>query len=99
MLTFDRADILGEVIGIARRVFLDPSLEIEVAMTMDDEPNWDSMSHIALAVEVELRFGIEFALEDVEAIDSIGALVRMIETGLEQKGCLATRVTEDGYAA
>jgi acyl carrier protein len=45
-------------------------------------PCWDSMNHIALVVEAECRFGIEFRTSEIEDLKSISELVRAIETKL-----------------
>ena len=63
-------------------MFGDPLLEATLETTSDDVPRWDSMNHIALIVEAECRFGIEFRTAEIEDLKSIGELVRAIETKL-----------------
>ena len=58
--TIDRAAILAEVTDIFRTVLKDPCIELTPEMTGDDLPAWDSMNHIALVVEAECRFDIQF---------------------------------------
>jgi acyl carrier protein len=75
----DRTTILAEVSDSARLVFGDPLLDVTPATSLDDIPAWDSMSHIALVVEVEYRFDIEFQAAEIDDIRTIGELVTMIQ--------------------
>jgi acyl carrier protein len=67
-------------------VLSQPDLELTPRTTADDVPGWDSMSHIAVVVEAECRFGILFDTAEVEALQSVGALVRAIEA---KRACAA----------
>jgi acyl carrier protein len=73
-----RAEILAELNDIFRSAFADPSVELTLATTSDDLPGWDSMNHIAIVVEAECRFDIEFQVAEIEDITSIGELVELI---------------------
>jgi acyl carrier protein len=70
---------LSEVTGIFRAVFNDPGLELTLRSGPDDIPGWDSMTHIALLVEFECRFGIQFQTAEIESLYSVGELLRAIE--------------------
>ncbi len=71
--------VLAGVTEIFRSVFNDPSLELTSRSTADEVPGWDSMTHITLIVEAECRFGILFQAAEIEALHSVGELVRAIE--------------------
>jgi acyl carrier protein len=71
---------LAEVTGILREVLDDPDVELTPETVAGDVPGWDSMAHIALVVEVECRFGITFLAPEVEALQRVGDLLRLIET-------------------
>ena len=75
--------ILAEITDIARQVFEDPALELTLETTSDDVQGWDSMSHIALVVECECRFGLRFQSMEIEDLRSVGELVRLIQAKLE----------------
>jgi acyl carrier protein len=77
--TIDRAAILAEVTDIFRSVLQDLRIELTPGMTSDDLPAWDSMNHIALVVEAECRFDIQFQTAEIEDVTSVGDLVRMIQ--------------------
>jgi acyl carrier protein len=79
-----RAVILAEVTDIFRSVLRDPSIELTLETTADDLPAWDSMNHIAMVVEAECRFDIQFDTREIEELTSVGELVRMIHGKLAQ---------------
>jgi acyl carrier protein len=71
--------VLAEVTDIFRCVLRDPELDLTLRTTADDLPGWDSMTHITLVVEAECRFGIQFQATEIEALHSVGELVRAIQ--------------------
>lgn len=71
--------VFAEVTQIFRAVLNQPELELTPRSTADDVMGWDSMTHIALVVEAECRFGVEFQIAEVEALQSVGELIRAIE--------------------
>lgn len=76
--SFANTPVLAEVTDIFRDLLRDPALELSAASTPDDVPGWDSMTHIALVVEAECRFGIQFHAGEIEELRSVGDLVRRI---------------------
>lgn len=68
-----------EVSDILRYVLRDATLDIEPGQRLDDLPMWDSMHHVTAVVEAECRFGIEFDLDEIDALHTVSDLVRMIE--------------------
>ena len=71
--------VMAEITEIFRSVLNQPDLELTPRSTADEILGWDSMTHIAVVVEAECRFGIEFQTAEVEALHSVGELVRAIE--------------------
>ncbi len=74
--------ILAAVTRIARAAFQDPLLELTCSTTSDDVPDWDSMNHITLVVEIEAYFDIQFPMAEIEELKSVGELVQAIENKL-----------------
>jgi acyl carrier protein len=74
--------ILAAVTRIARSAFQDPLLELTYETTSDDVPEWDSMSHVALVVEIEAYFDIQFPIIEIEELKSVSELVQAIENKL-----------------
>ena len=75
----DGQPVLAELTDIFRAVLNQPDLELTPRSTADEVLGWDSMTHIALVVEAECRFGVEFQSAEVEALQSVGELARAIE--------------------
>ena len=68
----------SEIAEIFRQVLHDDALELTPRTTQDDVPGWDSMNHIALVVEAECRFGIEFEPDEIDNFHSVGDLIAAI---------------------
>jgi len=71
--------ILVELTDIFRTVFEDDSIVLDLHITQDDIPQWDSMAHVTLVVEVEHRFGVKFKTAEVEELRDVGELVALIK--------------------
>ncbi len=71
--------ILSDLTAILREVLDDPELVLTAETSAADIPGWDSMAHIALVVEVECRFDIQFQAAEIEALRQVGDLVALIE--------------------
>ncbi len=71
--------VLAEVTEILREVLDDPDIDLTEDTVAADVPGWDSMAHIALVVEAECRFAITFGVAEIEALQRVGDLVRLIE--------------------
>ena len=48
-------------------------------MTAADVAGWDSLTHVTLIFAVEKQFGVRFSTRDVQALKTVGDLVRMID--------------------
>ena len=74
--------VLAAITDIFRDLLSDPTLELSAGSTPDDVPGWDSMTHIALIVEAECRFGVRFHTAEIEQLRNVGDLVRAV--GMKQ---------------
>jgi acyl carrier protein len=79
-LALDQRPVMAELVNVFRTVFDDPEIVVTEATTAEDVPGWDSMTHIALIVEAECRFGITFAAAELDGLRRVGDLARLIET-------------------
>ena len=68
------SEIDSRLTDVFRTTFADESIELSPDMTADDVPAWDSISHIQLVFAVEEEFGIKLTMQDLEALDDVGAL-------------------------
>ena len=73
------AAVLVEVTDIVRRVLEDRTIELCAEMPIDTLAAWDSMNHVAILVEAECRFDVLFTLDELDAVPTVGHLVRLIQ--------------------
>jgi acyl carrier protein len=73
------ADIRPDLTAVFRQVFSQPALDIQDEMTAADVAGWDSLTHVTLIFAIEKRFGVKFSTRDVQALKSVGDLVRLLE--------------------
>ena len=67
---------------VMRELFDDEDLEIRDDMTAEEVPDWDSLAHVRLIVAVEKEFDVRFSSGEVGDIDTVGALLRLIQVKL-----------------
>lgn len=65
-------DIITELSGVFQQVFDDSTLDISRTTTANDIDEWDSLTHMNLVVAVELKFGVKFALGELQALKNVG---------------------------
>ena len=68
-------DRLSEI--VADIFEIDPQV-LNDGLTSDDIELWDSLNHLRLITAVEEGLGIRFSMSEIESIDSIGALRRLV---------------------
>ncbi len=57
---------------------LDDHFPIADPMSFDDIPGWDSVGHMNLVTELESHFGISFDMDEIVALDSVGAVQDLV---------------------
>jgi len=77
-------DNLSTLTNIMRRVFGDPELAVSLTTAARDVPNWDSLNHVSLIMEVEAAFGIRFGLGELQDLKNVGALMALIDRKLAE---------------
>jgi acyl carrier protein len=78
-----RTELLSKLTEIFRDIFEDPTLELTPETTADMIPQWDSMSQVTLAVEIEHRFDIKLKAAEMEQMRSVSELMALIESRLK----------------
>lgn len=71
--------------GIFREVFDDNSLIIKRETTADDIDDWDSLSHLNLVIAVEMKFGVKFALGELQSLKNVGDMADLVDKKLKKK--------------
>ena len=75
----DRKDIVFRLNKLFQNVFDDSELEITNEMTANDVEGWDSLSHMALIIEIEESFGIKIKLKELNKMRNIGDMIGIID--------------------
>jgi acyl carrier protein len=78
-------DMLAELTPIFYEVFDDDSIVITRQTTANDIDAWDSLSHMNMVMAVELKFGIRFALGELQTLKHVGDLIDLTEKKLAKK--------------
>ena len=66
LLTFTR---------ILRGLLLDDTIQLAMDTKREDVPSWDSFNYVNFIVAVETELGVRFKVADVEAFETVGAIV------------------------
>lgn len=72
--------IAETVVAISREVLADPS--ITLASTSATVPTWDSLGHMNLIAVLEAHFAVELDVMEMAEVDSVEALVRVVEDAI-----------------
>jgi acyl carrier protein len=75
-----RAESLERLEHVFRDVFNDEDLEISRETSAKDIPDWDSVMHVSLIVNVEKAFGVRFSSSEVARLQNAGELSDLIES-------------------
>ena len=64
--------IVAAVLGVGEGAIDDQS-------SPDTVPAWDSMHHLQLVLAIEEEFGVQFDVEEIEAMQRVGAIVGLLQ--------------------
>lgn len=78
-------EILQQVTEVIREEFEDDELVITTATVAKDVAGWDSLAHLSLLHEIEIRFEIKFTMAEIQGLKNVGEMVKTIEKHLEAK--------------
>lgn len=71
--------VIDELREIMIDVFDVDELTITPDTAADDVEEWDSLSHVRLLIAVERKFRIKFSNSEIESLNSVGDLVRLLQ--------------------
>jgi acyl carrier protein len=81
----EQQQIRTDLARIFQTVFDDASLTLHDGMTSADVDGWDSITHIQLIVDIERTFGIKFTLAEIQRLDNVGTLIRLIGQKVQRR--------------
>jgi len=73
------ASTFEQVRNIASDIFGVPADKISAESSPETIENWDSMQHLNLVLAVEEKFGVQLEPEDIERMNTIGAVAALVE--------------------
>lgn len=79
-----REAVLRKLEPIFRSV-IDPDLVLSEELDASKVPLWDSLKHIILVVEIEMRLGVALTTDELAHLRNVGEMVTL----LQQKGVQA----------
>ena len=74
--------LLGQLNEVFRETLGNDAILLTPTTTAEDVPEWDSMNHVFLVVEMERRFGIKFRTAEMEDLRNVDDLARLIRSKL-----------------
>ena len=72
------ASTLEQVRNVASDIFGIPADQITTESSPETIENWDSMQHLNLVLAIEEKFGVQFDPEDIEQMNNVGAVARLV---------------------
>jgi len=72
-------DIMSAITATFREIFDDESLIISEATNQDDIEEWDSLAQIKIILLLEREFGINFDVEKIGTLSTVGAIFNEIK--------------------
>lgn len=72
------AQPLAEIAAIIRTVLSDPALEVSLPNRFEALAGWEPMDLIAVVVEVECYFDLQFEVYEIDRLITVGDLVDMV---------------------
>jgi acyl carrier protein len=72
-------DLRQQIIQIVSDVLNVPADQITPATTPGDVEGWDSVQHLNLVLAIEQATGIPLSPEDIESMQSVGAILDVVE--------------------
>jgi acyl carrier protein len=72
------AEVYAGLTEIFRELFGDEAIALTPATCAADIPEWDSFNNINIIAAAEERFGVKLGTRDIEALENVGDLVRLI---------------------
>jgi acyl carrier protein len=79
------SDILAELQPIFRDILDQPSLDISRESNASNVADWDSLAHVNLVTAIQQRYGIKFALGELQDLKNVGDMVDLIAVKLSKR--------------
>ena len=74
----DNSKILDELSEIVKEILGKDSIFLSMQTTANDIEGWDSLTHVKILYECELRWKIKLTFEQLSSLKCVGDLVELI---------------------
>ncbi len=71
-------EIFHRITPVFRDVLDDQTLVLTDELSANDVPNWDSLNHITLIVELEALTGLTLTTDELVNLQNVGDFVRLL---------------------
>jgi acyl carrier protein len=58
------------------------SLQVTPDFARENEPQWDSMTHLNIMMGLEMKYGIKFSVVEIEAVQNVAQLMALVRKKL-----------------
>ena len=66
------------VIAVIAAVLKLPASALNDRSSPDDVPSWDSLQHLQIILALEEEFGLQFAPDDIDHLQTVGMLIAAV---------------------
>ena len=77
-------DIIEQVNEVFVDVLENPAIKVGPETTAANVPEWDSLNHIMLVVEIEKKFHIQFTSGEVSGFRNVGEMCEAIRAKMQR---------------
>ena len=79
----DKKQVDSVVVEVVTDIFEIDESEVADQLTPDMVDLWDSLSQLRLVTSLEQEFDIQFSMEEIESIDTIGRLKELVRAHVD----------------
>jgi acyl carrier protein len=72
--------LMDQVQRLFREVFDQPDMHIDSNTSPEQLTEWDSVAQLKLVIAAEEAFGVEFKMDEVASIRTVGDFMRVVES-------------------
>ncbi|UQZ91351.1 hypothetical protein C4J81_18815 (plasmid) [Deltaproteobacteria bacterium Smac51] len=80
----NRDQIINELTKIFQAVFEDDEVELTEETSPDDLPDWRSLEHVRLCIEIGQRFNIQMKPSQLARMTTVGGFIDLLSDRLSQ---------------
>lgn len=80
----EKNEIIEKIRNVLISVLKHENFEMKDDLSATDVDGWDSLTHMYIITEIEVRFGVKFKLKELNKLNNIGNLVTLVSSKIEQ---------------